>query len=149
MPTPQSIHAGQIITDSAVLRVLNGLRDQTLPAEEWTHGAHLCAGVGLIREVGLQKAEEEMPGFIRAFNVATGGENTDEAGYHQTLTLFYLRSIAKFFAGRWAEPVGKLATDLLSSNLAERGFPLQFFSKDLLFSKAARRNWVEPDLGSL
>lgn len=143
------IHPGRCVENADVTRVLKGLREQTLPKEEWTHGAHLCAGVGLLKEVGLTVAEEEMPGLIRRYNVATGCENTENAGYHHTLTLFYLRVIYKKFESRWSDPVATLASDLLLCDISDKKCPLGFYSSERLFSVKARKMWVEPDLRSL
>jgi len=35
---------------------------------------------------------------------------------------------------------------LLASPVADRAWPLSFYSRERLFSVAARREWVEPDL---
>ena len=35
---------------------------------------------------------------------------------------------------------------LLASEMAPRDWPLRLYSRELLFSVAARRGWVEPDL---
>lgn len=140
------IHPGDKVSDSDVARIVNGLRARDLPKSEWTHGAHLCAGTGLLHEGGLARAEAEMPDIIRRYNEVTGVPNTDEEGYHHTITLFYLRAIDGFLSGRWEEPVGVCASDLLASPLADRAFPLRFYSKALLFSVAARRGWIAPDL---
>jgi len=149
MPNFVPIQIGDAVTEDMVFHVLNGLRIRSLPLEHWTHGAHLCAGVGLLAECGLEKAEVQMPNYIREFNEETGVENTDIAGYHHTITLFYLRTVHWFFAGRWHQNSGILATELLSSRLASRAFPLSFYSKEMLFSVVARRKWVASDLQDL
>jgi hypothetical protein len=38
---------------------------------------------------------------------------------------------------------------LLASRLVDKNLPLECYSKELLFSPAARRAWMEPDLRSL
>jgi len=60
------------------------------------HGAHLCASVAIVSERGLARAETEMPDIIRSYNLACGVTNSDTEGYHQTLTLFYLRETARY-----------------------------------------------------
>lgn len=146
MPEALRVAPGDRVTDDIVQYVYDGLRACDLPATSWTHGGHLCAGVALLRDVGLSDAEAVMPGLIRKYNVATGGENTDTAGYHHTITLFYLRVIATLFEGRWEEPLGELATDMLLRPESDREFPLTYYSKDFLFSVDARRAWRPPDL---
>ena len=149
MSRQNPIQPGDTVSDFNIVRIVDGLRARTLPKPEWTHGAHLCAGTGLLHEVGLARAEAEMPGIIRRYNAATGVPNTDEEGYHHTITLFYLRAIDGFLSSRWEEPVGACASDVLQSALAHRAFPLRFYSKALLFSVEARRGWSAPELKAL
>ena len=144
--TQPKIQPGDTVTNRQVKRIYDGLRDRTLPVEEWTHGAHLCAGTAFWHEFGLAGAEAAMPNAIRRFNESVGTQNTDSAGYHHTITLFYLRVIAQRLEGCRSEPIGDLATSVLNSPLADRTYPLGFYSKALLFSVEARRGWVAPDL---
>lgn len=122
---------------------------RTLPKEEWTHGAHLTAAVTLLTKIGVEQAISEMPGLIRCYNKSVGGVNSDTEGYHHTITVFYLKLISAFCAHCSHRTVGDQATALLGSPLAERDFPLQCYSKDLLFSVEARRHWHPPDLTDL
>ena len=89
-----------------------------------------------------------MPGVIRAYNESIGSQNTDNAGYHHTITLFYLRALGQFLEGRFGENIGALASAVLNSPTADRAFPLKFYSKGVLFSVAARRDWVAPDINA-
>lgn len=145
----EPIHPGNAVCRGNVSHVLLGLRNSTLPAQEWTHGAHLCAAAALLKEVGLEHAEEEMPGLIQRYNVATGGENTETAGYHHTITIFYLRVIYHEIRSRISDPLDALANEILMSDMADKALPLRYYSKEKLFSVAARKTWVEPDLQSL
>jgi hypothetical protein len=136
--------------DAAVHRVGEGLLARNLPKEEWTHEAHLAACLWLVRERPGFVPEAELPGVIRAYNVAVGGENTDSTGYHETLTQLYVRGVRAFAAG---VPVGTSLVDavnaLLASEVGDRNWPLRFYSRERLFSVAARRGWVEPDLATV
>ena len=132
-----------------VERIYHGIADRTLPKPEWSHGAHLCAGTALLHDIGLEAAEAKMPGMIRAYNEATGVENTDTDGYHHTITLLYLRVIYAHLQGCWDEPLDHLATDILDSALADKMFPLIHYNKETLFSVRARHEWVQPDVKPL
>ncbi|WP_321395489.1 hypothetical protein [Emcibacter sp.] len=66
---------------------------ECLPKVEWTHEGHLAAGYCLLRRHGLEKCLEEMPGIIRRHNISVGTPNSDSDGYHETITLFYLKAI--------------------------------------------------------
>ncbi len=140
------LHAGSIVDAAMVARIHNGLRARTLPKPEWTHAAHLTVATALLAKLGLAGAEAEMPGLIRAYNEATGVPNSDSEGYHHSMTLFFLRRIDQFLAPHKNEPLPLRVTRLLASPLAERSYPLTFYSHKKLFSVEARRNWTPPDL---
>ncbi len=149
MITQPKIQPGDQVTQDQVMRIYRGLCEKTLPAEEWTHGAHLCAGTAFWHDLGLDGAETAMPSAIREYNISVGTQNTDTAGYHHTITLFYLRVIAQAFAAPMGDDVGALATSLLNCPIADRAYPLRFYSKARLFSVKARRDWLAPDLKPL
>ncbi len=144
-------HSIRIFADDAAVRhVGEGLLARTLPKAEWTHEAHLAACLWLMRERPDFVPERDLPGTISAYNVAAGGENTDHAGYHETLTQLYIKGV-RAFAETVPEEAGlaDAVNALLESEIGDRNWPLCFYSKDRLFSVEARRGWVEPDLAAL
>lgn len=122
----------------------------TLPRAEWTHTAHLVTAVWLIRARGLAGAIADMPEMIRRYNDASGVANTDSAGYHETLTLGYLRCTAAILA---ILPVGVdltySVTAVFASPLANSVWPFAYWRPETLWSVAARRAWVAPDVQDL
>jgi hypothetical protein len=135
-------------SDEDVARVARSLIDRTLPKAEWTHAAHFAAALWIVREHG-RDAERVIPGLIRAYNEATGGENTDTAGYHETITLASLRAVRARLAAETDAPLWRVLDGLLASELGRSGWLLAYWSKERLFSVEARRAWVEPDLRAL
>ena len=133
------------VTTEAVEHIYQGIKDSTLPKAEWTHGGHLCGAVGILVEIGLVEAERIMPDIIRRYNVACGITNSDTEGYHHTLTLFYLRVIARELEQINTNSLGDKATSILKSEISARDYPLRYYEKTRLFSKEARLNWIEPD----
>jgi hypothetical protein len=69
--------------------------------------------------------------------------NSSSSGYHETITVAYVRLIEQFFTA--GEPVERL----IDGPLAERAVLLRFWSQDLLMSARARAEWVPPDLAPL
>jgi hypothetical protein len=120
----------------------------TLPKPRWTHRAHLVTGLWHLLHHSPEESLKLLRERIRAYNVAVGGVNTDTAGYHETLTQFYVTGIHQWLVEHTAlrtNPPG-LARRLLTSRFADKNFPLEFYSKELLFSVEARRDGVSPDL---
>jgi hypothetical protein len=121
---------------------------RTLPKPAWTHVAHLRVGLWHVRRLGETRAVAALRERIRAYNEAVGTANTDSSGYHETLTVFYVRLIADFLEPTTAATDG--ADEDLEARLIEycgaRDLPLEYYSRDRLLSVEARREWVPPDL---
>ena len=136
-------------TDAQVAELADRLLDHSLPKDRWTHAAHLVATMRLVRTQN-EGLERDMPGIIRTYNVAVGGVNDDAGGYHETITQAYLAAIRAFVA---ALPAGvgdgEAAGRLLATPMGDKAWPLAFWSRERLFSVAARRGWAEPDLKPL
>ncbi|WP_296677568.1 hypothetical protein [Novosphingobium sp.] len=136
-------------TDEAVRRIGEELLHRTLPKAEWTHEAHLAACVWLLLERPDIAPERDLPDIIRAYNVSVGGVNNDAEGYHETLTRLYIHAVHLTLAGRRDPCLVAAVNAVLSSPIAQRDWPLRFYSREYLFGVAARRSWAEPDLGPI
>ena len=137
-------------SDAAARRVGEGLLARTLPREEWTHEAHLGSCLWLLRERRDIDLPRDLPAIIAGYNEAVGGQNTDTAGYHETITQAYIRLIATFLAAHnRGQPLVDLVNAMLRSPLGHRDALLAHYSRERLFSVEARKNWVEPDLAPI
>ena len=65
-------------SDDEVLEIGRGLIDRTLPKPAWTHAAHFAAALWLLTHYGESFVVRALPGFIRAYNKATGVANTNQ-----------------------------------------------------------------------
>jgi hypothetical protein len=138
------------LTEDSIKRIGEGVIARTLPKPEWTHEGHLLAALYWQRHhAGLVRAGK-IGDVIRGYNEATGVINDENGGYHETITLAYLRMTA-WFLGQFpaAHPLADVAQALLASPYALREWPLEHWQKDTLFSPLARANWVEPDVKPL
>jgi hypothetical protein len=121
----------------------------TLPKALWTHEAHLRVGLWH----ALRHPEAETLALlrerIRRYNAAAGGENTATAGYHESITRFY---VTLFYVYLAAADAGQDAAGLeagLLERYGDRDLPLQYYHRETLSSSAARLGWVEPDRAPL
>ena len=117
-----------------------------LPKARWTHRAHLVAGLWYATRLDPEAACDAARRHISSHNESVGTPNTDESGYHETITRCYLRGIAMHVALHPTQDFMGLLNSLLRSPLVDSGWPLRFYSRERLFSVKARREWVEPDL---
>ena len=122
----------------------------TIPAEEWTHLAHLRVGAWHVHQLGMEVALARLRTGIRRLNQAHGTVNSTSHGYHETITAAYVHFIAQFLASCPFEmPFESRVEELLSSTVAQPDFLLCFYSREVLMSPRARKQWVEPDLAPL
>lgn len=135
--------------DAAVRRVAEGLLARTLPRAEWTHEAHLAGCCCLVLEYPAFVPERDLPETIRAYNEAIGGVNSDSEGYHETITQVYIRAVRAHVAEHYRGALAECVNALLASERGRRDWPLRFYSREVLFSVAARRGFVASDLAPL
>ena len=150
--TPEMSSAGVplVIVGSAILASVAGVlaaRFSLRLLMAASAAASACAWLLLERPDIV--AERDLPGIIRHHNVAVGGVNDDSQGYHETLTQLYIRGTRRFLADHGGGDLLGAVNALLASPMAPRDWPLSFYSRELLFSVAARRGWVEPDLAAI
>lgn len=132
-------------SDADIERIARGLIDRTLPKCDWTHAAHFAAALWLLRD-REDAAFRDMPPLIRAYNESTGVANTDTGGYHETITIASLRLARAWLTERSGAPLYAALAELLASSHGRSDWLLTYWSKERLFSVAARRSWVDADL---
>ncbi len=137
-------------SDAEIEHIGKGLLARTLPRDEWTHEAHLAATTYLLLKRPDVDLDTELPGIIRSYNESVGGVNSDTEGYHETITRTFLRGVRLFLAeGDPKEPLHELVNELLLSPMGRRDWPFRFYSRERLFSVAARRDFLAPDVAAL
>ncbi len=136
--------------DDAIEHVASGIIDHTLPKSEWTHAGHFAVALWLCRHRPDLAKADAIRTLITQYNEATQTPNTDTSGYHHTITLASMRGAAFCLAGH-AEtvPLHIVHAALMTSRLGSPDWLLAHWCREILFSVAARQNWVEPDLHPL
>ena len=117
-----------------------------LPKARWTHNAHLLVALWYLTQNTPDETLAILRVRIRAHNESVGTVNSDSSGYHETLTRLYLRGVNDHIAQHAGASLPESLAALLRSPLADKEWPLRFYSRGRLFSVAARHGWVEPDL---
>ena len=126
--------------------VVSAFESCTLPGSQWTHAAHLTVAAWYLGRHSGQEATARIRTGIRRYNAARGIVSTTTGGYHETMTLFWTCIASKYLM--LADPYRPLV-DLVNGLIDEhrnKNLILEYYSRDLLFSRQARFSWVEPDL---
>jgi len=114
----------------------------TISTAEFTHRAHLRLAYVYLAQHDVDAALPLMRDAIGRF---LAHHRIDAAKYHETLTRAWLLAVRHFMDR--AGSTGS-ADDFLSRSavLLDTNVMLTHYSKDVLFSAAARAGFVEPDL---
>lgn len=135
--------------DHEINTLIGQFEGKTLPTSDWTHHAHLTVGLYYSCYNPLHESLCIMKSKIITYNEAVGTINTPSAGYHETLTLFWLKVMSNFLQDRRELPLFELCNTFLSSPQASKELPLLYYSRERLFSVQARATWIEPDVRSI
>ena len=116
----------------------------TLPSSDWTHRAHLRVAYRYLRQRPFAEALAEVRIRIRSYNAAHHVPTTPTRGYHETITVAFMRLLA---AAMKDVPEDLDSEAFLASypNLTNRNVLSEFYSESRLFSEEARASFVEPD----
>lgn len=121
--------------------------NETLPKEQWTHEAHLSVGCFYVYAYGKDEALNKIRVNIKKYNVATGGQNTETSGYHETITVFWIWNIHEFVKKQSTDKsIEQIIGQFISSVYSDKNYPLEFYTKEHLLSTAARLNFAVPDI---
>ncbi len=133
-------------TESEILAVVRGFENGTIAREDWRHAEHLTVALYYLShhdfETATSKMRDGIFNLLKAFEV----DLKKEMPYHETLTIFWLRRVADFANSKNGASILETCNELVEK--FDKDFPLRFYSRELLFSDEARRNFVESDLNS-
>jgi GNAT superfamily N-acetyltransferase len=119
--------------------------ERSLAFAQWTHAAHLRVAWLHLARYAIDEAHLRMRVGIIRLNAAHGLVETPQRGYHETLTRVWLALVA-------AARTRDACTDsraFIATHALGRDAPLRHYSRERLFSLAARTMFVEPDLAAL
>jgi hypothetical protein len=129
-------------SDAEIADLVRLFESCELPGARWTHRAHLAVAATYLRCYPLSEATGRARAHIRRYNESRG----NLTGYHETITVLFLRLVARELGS------GPPALCEFVNDLAGR-FPtdwlLGYYSRDRLWSDAARATFIGPDLRPL
>src|SRR3954463_12301694 len=72
---------------------LKSFEDCTLPFEQWRHRAHIKVAYLYLRQLPYEDALKKIRESIKRYNAATDTPETLERGYHETMTVAWMRLV--------------------------------------------------------
>jgi hypothetical protein len=118
---------------------------KSLSKEMWTHQAHMMVALWYLYRHGYHESLCLMRSKIIEYNCAIGTINSPFSGYHETLTIFWLKVIYRHTTLHKTKTLPDVCNSFLISGHAMKELPLQYYTRAKLFSTQARAEWVMPD----
>ena len=131
-------------TDDEIRALVSAFEACSFHPSEFRHYQHLTVALWYVWHLSPDEASVKMTEGIRLL-----AETYGKMGYHETITLFWLRVVASFVAGhRATESLSETANTLID-RCNDKDLIGQFYSAELLATDKAKAEWVEPDLKAL
>jgi len=132
-------------SENEIIELVRSFEEATIAREAWGHAEHLTVGLYYLMHHETEVATGRMRDGI--FNLLTKGFSVDltkEMPYHETLTVFWMRTIAEFSSSSSNVSLLEKANSLVE--VFDKNYPLRFYSREVLFSEDARKEFIEGDL---
>jgi hypothetical protein len=125
--------------------VVRTFEDATIGREKWKHAEHLTVALHYLCIHEIETATEKMrTGIFKLLTSGFGLDLSKEMPYHETLTIFWMRTVAGFNASKNGTSLLDMANELVATY--DKDYPLKFYSREYLFSDEARAAFVEGDI---
>lgn len=144
-PTPATEAFALLESEGALQRFVEAWKAGRLPKVEWTHAAHVAMAAYFAFDHVADATFAIMKAGILHHNTSVGTPNTEDNGYHETLTRFWAGEIGTFIrTGRFTSRLEGVRAAVAAFG-GDRDRFRQFYSSDVVRDRRARREWVAPD----
>lgn len=116
----------------------------TIRREDWRHAEHLTVALFYLSNHDYSTAYDKMRNGIFNILKSFGVDLTKEMPYHETLTVFWLKTVDEFRKSKNGTPILEIYNEL--NKKFDKDYPLRFYSREILFSEEARARFVGADL---
>ena len=131
--------------ESEVLDLVTSFENATVAHDDWKHAEHLVVALYYLTRHDLDTAYSKMrSGILHLLEHGFKLDLTKEMPYHETITLFWMRTVAEFNASKNGASLLEKANEVAYK--WDKDYPLKFYSRELLFSADARAKFIKPDL---
>lgn len=130
--------------EEEIAEVVRGFEDATIGRDAWKHAEHLTVALHYLTLHDIETATDKMRTGIFKLLGAFEVDLTKEMPYHETLTVFWMRTVADFNAAKNGASLLDKANELVANY--DKDYPMRFYSREFLFSDEAREKFVDGDL---
>ncbi len=130
-------------SEKEIFDIARGFEHGTIGRENWRHAEHLTVACYYAFHHDYETALIKMRGGIFNLLNAFQIDLSKEMPYHETLTVFWMRTI--FDAKLNQTSLVRFVNRVLEIG-GDKDLPLKFYSRELLFSDEARKNFIEGDI---
>ena len=132
-------------TEEEIADLVRSFEEATVSRDDWKHAEHLVVALYYLSHHDREIAYAKMRSGIHNLLVKGFGlDLTEEMPYHETITVFWMRTVASFLAGSNGSSLPDKVAEMVGR--FDKDYPLRFYSRELLFSDEARSSFVEPDI---
>ena len=142
MPKPNELYR----TDEEVLEVVRRFESCELPPADFNHREHLLVALCYLLRQDDADALTRIRSNIGRYAAAHG---VNPSLYHETITVFWLKRVRAYAVRAGAGLSLARMTNALAAECGSSRLILDYYSKELIDSETARREWVAPDLKPL
>lgn len=133
--------------EDEILALLKSFEDATGSRDDWKHAEHLVVVLCYLSHHDFETATGRMrEGILHLLKTGFKVDLNKEMPYHETITVFWMRTVANFHSVKNGVCLLDTANEL--SETFDKDYPLKFYSRELLFSDEARARFVTGDLYS-
>jgi hypothetical protein len=133
-------------TEEQLMQIVDGFLDRSLDKTLWTHHAHIITAIWHLIKYDKEDALCRLRSGIISYNLAVGGKNDGQNGYHETMTIFWWDVINQYLTKNPGDSYHITCNKFLATPMTDKTFPFQFYSKENILSPVARSRYVPPDL---
>jgi len=126
-----------------IVFLVRAFEDASIARGVWKHAEHLVVALYYVDKYDFESATTKMREGL--FNLLVNGFKVDlkkEMPYHETLTVFWMRTVDEFNRKHLGPTLKEKANSLVET--FDKDYPLKFYDRELLFSDEARSRFIAP-----
>lgn len=127
---------------------IQSFESQQLPLDKWHHADHIRLAYLYLTNHPFDQAAAKIRAGIKAFNNAHAIPDAPTSGYHETMTIAWLR-LVELVLHEYGPAEDGEAFVAAHPELSQKKILRLYYSKDRFMSPEAKTSFVEPDLSPL